>query len=93
MDAKDAVRKSIEYVSDVFESEHPDNLGLEEVVFNGQQNVWEVTVGFSRPWDYPKGGLVTGLQPQAPRRQYKIVQIDNISGDVISIKIRELKNA
>jgi len=93
MNVKDAVKKAIEYIADVFESENPENIGLEEVVLNEDDDVWEVTIGFSRPWDYPKGGLITGLQAQNPKRQYKVVRIDNKSGEVKSIKIREIKNA
>lgn len=93
MDVKIAVKKAIEYVADVFKSEQPENIGLEEVVLDELENVWEVTVGFSRPWDYPIGGIATALQPRTPRRQYKVVRIDNTSGEVKSIKIRELKNA
>lgn len=93
MDAKDAVKRSIEYISDVFQSEGAVNIGLEEVVFDEFNGVWEVTVGFSRPWDYPEEGLVTSLKPRTPRRQYKIVQIDDTTEAVLSVKIREIKNA
>jgi hypothetical protein len=92
MDVKEAVKKAIEYVTDVFQSENPENVGLEEVTLNEMDNVWEITVGFSRPWDYPKQGIVTGLQPQNPKRQYKVVSVDADSGEVKSIKIRTLPN-
>jgi len=87
MDVKEAVKKAIEYVSDIFEPEQPQNIGLEEVVFNEDENAWEVTVGFSRPWDHPKSVLAT--QSLNPTRQYKVVKIDNESGEAIAIKIRE----
>lgn len=93
MDVKEAVRKAVAYVSDVFESENPENIGLEEVVLNESNNLWEITIGFSRPWDHPRSGVVTGFQPQPPKRQYKVVSIDNDSGEVKSIKIRELPSA
>lgn len=93
MDVKEAVRMAVAYVSDVFESEKPENIGLEEVVLNESKNLWEITIGFSRPWDHPKPGIVTGFQPQSPKRQYKIVGIDNDSGEVKSIRIRELPSA
>ena len=93
MNVKDAVKKAIEYIADIFKSENPESIGLEEVILNEHENIWEVTIGFSRPWDYPIMGLVTGLQAQRPKRQYKIVRIDNESGEVKSIKIREIKNA
>ncbi|TYT73286.1 hypothetical protein [Desulfobotulus mexicanus] len=92
MDVKGAVKKAVEYVSDVFQSENLENVGLEEVFLNDVDNVWEITVGFSRPWDYPKQGIVTGLQPQNPRRQYKVVSVDADSGEIKSIKIRALSN-
>jgi len=94
MNVKDAVRKAMEYVTEVFKSENPENIGLEEVILNEDENIWEVTIGFSRPWDYPQSGLfMGGLQPQNPKREYKIVRIDNKSGEVKSIKIREIQNA
>jgi hypothetical protein len=93
MDVKEAVRKAVTYVGDVFGSENPENIGLEEVVLNEAQDAWEITVGFSRPWDYHKPSFVTGFQPPSPKRQYKIVTIDNVSGNIKSIKIRELQNA
>ena len=93
MNVKEAVKKAIEYIKDLFESENLENVGLEEVVLNEAEDLWEVTIGFSRPWDYPKPGLVTGLSPQHPKREYKVVAIDNKSGEIKSIKIREVKNA
>ncbi len=36
-----------------FEDEHFSNLGLEEV--SDQSNQWEITLGFSRPWDETGG--------------------------------------
>jgi len=92
MNVKDAARKAINYIADVFFTENLESIGLEEVILNEDDNTWEVTIGFSRPWDYPKAGLVTGFQPQIPKRQYKIVRIDNKSGEVKSIKMREIKN-
>lgn len=92
MNVKEAVKKAIEYVADVFKSEKVECIGLEEVMLNEQENIWEVTIGFSRPWDYPRMGPLMDFKPQNPKRQYKIVRIDNESGKVISIKIREIKN-
>lgn len=92
MNVKEAVKKAIAHVAEVFEDEKPTNIGLEEVTLNEQEKVWEVTIGFSRPWDYPSG-LVTTLQPQNPKRQYKVVEIDNQTGEFKSIKIREVSNA
>lgn len=94
MNVKEAVKKAIVYVADIFESERPENIGLEEVVLNEGDNMWEVTVGFSRPWDHQRPNLlVATLQSRNPQRQYKVVRIDNESGEIKSIKIRGIKNA
>ena len=93
MNVKEAVKKAIEHIADLFQGEKPENIGLEEVVLNETDDVWEVTIGFSRPWDYPKAGLLANIQPNDPKRQYKIVKIDNKSQKVKSIKIREIENA
>lgn len=93
MNVKHAVKKAVEYIVDIFESEKLENIGLEEVVLNEAEDMWEVTVGFSRPWDHQKSGLIASVQALNPRRRYKIVQIDNESGEVKSIKIREVANA
>jgi len=93
MNVKDAVKTAIKYVADIFKSENAENIGLEEVIFDEQKNIWDVTIGFSRPWDYPEQRVFLGFQQQEnPKREYKIVQIDNESGKVKSIKMREIKN-
>jgi hypothetical protein len=103
---KEAVTKAIESIADMFEAENLENIGLEEVSLNETENVWEITVGFSRPWD--KGSLMGDLarqankfqldlmrnsNPLAVKRAYKVVKVDSASGMVKSIKIREVQNA
>ncbi len=50
MDVKEAVRTAKKYVAELFTDETIANGGLEEVEFNNTSNNWEVTIGFSRPW-------------------------------------------
>ncbi len=89
MKVKDAVLKAILYTKDIFESENISNLGLEEVVFDDSKNEWVVTIGFSRPWDYPASEMFPGLnQPGNPRRSFKIVRINDVSGEVVAVKNR-----
>ena len=92
MDVKEAVKSAITCIRELFESEKPSNIGLEEVNFNENEKVWEVTIGFSRSWDYPRG-IIAGLQEPLPKRQYKVVKIDSNTGEVKSIKIREAGDA
>jgi hypothetical protein len=96
MDVKSAVRNALEYVNDLFAAENISNLGLEEVEFDEKENIWIVTVGFSRPWDYSTKNALTALANPSgqPKRSYKVVRIhdDNPSHtpEVISIKSHEV---
>lgn len=92
MDVKEAVRIAIQYVTDVFESENLTNIGLEEVIYDDKNQVWDVTIGFSRPWDYQQTNLITSIQSRQPKRQYKVLKIEDFNGEVKAIKIREPKD-
>lgn len=88
MDVKNAVKLAIRYIVDLFEDEDISNVGLEEVEFDHDDSTWVVTVGFSRPWDYPKN-VVTALSGESrPRRSYKVLTIRDSSEEVIAIKNR-----
>jgi hypothetical protein len=92
MDAKQAIKAAKEYVNDVFEDEGLMNLGLEEVKFKEHENCWEITLGFSRPWN--TRNIVAALQGEAhPQRTYKVVIIKDDSGDVVEIRNREVEEA
>ena len=97
MEIKDAIKKAISCVKDVFSDEKIEYVGLEEVRFDKEDGVWEVTVGFSRPWDSPKSSQshINQLLDIIPsqRRHYKIVKIDDASGEVKAIEIREVAHA
>jgi len=97
MDIKDAIKKAIACVKDLFSDEHIGHIGLEEVRLNEVEGLWEITVGFSRPWDSPKSvynNFNEMLNPTPPQmRHYKIVKIDDASGEVKSIEIREVVHA
>jgi hypothetical protein len=91
MNVKEVVQRSIAYVADLFAQDGITNLGLEEVVYDTAAQEWIITVGFSRPWDYPKhssmvNALVnTNMQPQ---RVYKILRMRDEGGDIVSVKNR-----
>ena len=71
MKVKDVAQQAIVHIAEIFESEQPENIGLEEISFNENEKIWEVTIGFSRPWDHQKPGLLSGLQGLLPARHYK----------------------
>ena len=94
---KQAVQAAMDFVRDMYSGEKISNLGLEEVRLD--DDTWYVTVGFSRPWDYPK------LQPpsllevartnlgsrteSSPDRDYKVVKVDQSTGEVIGMEMRD----
>lgn len=89
MNAKEAVKSAIDLVGELFENDKPANIGLEDVVFNSTTNSWDVTVEFSRPWDFPTSNVLTNIQKPMPKRVYKVVSIDNASGGIKEVKMRE----
>ncbi len=66
------------------------NVGLEEAEFESISNTWKITIGFSRLWDQ-KNVLRAALGEGRPSRSYKVMRINNESGDVESLKDRLLR--
>ncbi len=90
MEVKDVVKMAIKYVIEIFEDDNITNVGLEEVTFNEADKNWRVVVGFSRPWDYPQPSVLGNIRPQEqPKRHYKEVIVDDSSGKIEAITIRE----
>lgn len=91
MNVKEAVQIATAYVADVFAAETITNIGLEEVTFDSMAKEWVVTVGFSRPWDYPKpnGLSILAAANLQPSRVYKTIRLNDHAGEVLSIKNRE----
>ena len=90
MEVKDAVQLAKDYVADLFEAEQITDVGLEEIVFDEKSDSWNVTIGFSRPWDQ-KGPLVAALAERRPARSYKVVRIHDRSLEVESVTDRFLE--
>ncbi|HWA23561.1 MAG TPA: hypothetical protein VG735_14295 [Caulobacterales bacterium] len=79
MDVKTAVALAKDYIKQIFAEEGIGDLGLEEVMFDDRQGVWQITLGFSRAWDR------NPVLP--PRREYKVVAVAE-DGKVLSVKHR-----
>jgi hypothetical protein len=92
VDVKEAAKLAKEYVADLFADEVINNVGLEEIELGADSRVWVVTVGFSRPWDHAGLATIT-LGQRGLRRSYKVLRIDNDSGNVESVKDRILREA
>ncbi|MBI4923617.1 MAG: hypothetical protein HY834_17895 [Devosia nanyangense] len=90
MDVKQAATAAKTYVADLLRDENPTNLGLEEVEFDRSTGTWNITVGFSRPWNSTRGPLTTLAGEPIPKRAYRVVSIRDVDGEVLSMKRREL---
>ena len=69
--------------------EQVTNIGLEEVEFSPGENAWDITVGFSRPWNTPKSRAQEVMESlgalSSLKRSYKIIKVAQ-NGRVISMK-------
>ncbi|MCC6780519.1 MAG: hypothetical protein IT537_28410 [Hyphomicrobiales bacterium] len=73
--------------------EQPSNLGLEEVKFDDSQQLWEITLGFSRPWNTTKNALTKIAGETPARRTYRIISVRDIDvgcGDAASRSRRRM---
>jgi len=87
MELKEAINTAKNYAADLYRDEGGTNFGLEEVRKTG--DVWEVTIGFSRPWDMVVSGVgvVTGLPHYS--REYKVLRLRADTGQVIEMTNRD----
>ena len=91
MDVKDAVAQAKQHVTELFSDEGIQNLGLKEVDHDDIRGIWNITLGFSRPWDQPHGALAAiAGQTAYARRAFEVVQIHEGTGRVLSVKSRDI---
>ena len=95
MDVKEAVAVAKSYLTQLYLGEDITHVGLEEVEFDDVSDQWSVTIGFARPWD-TRSLLTNALVSPANRaaaRSYKVLRIDDGTGEVKSLKDRILIDA
>ena len=92
MDVREAARTAKTYIADVFAEEDIDEVGLEEVDFDDRSNLWKITISFLRPRGQTNRfqAAASGYPAGTPnmRRSFKVVNIDDGSGSVVSVKHR-----
>lgn len=102
MQMKDAVVSAKRHIRELYADEDIDEIGLEEIEFDEASKVWDVTIGFRRPWRRESTNeVVSPLQSALPRifseryreRWYKLVQLADSDGKLLSVKDRILKEA
>ncbi len=92
MDMREAVQKAKKYINTIFADEDIEHVGVEEVVFDNdnKEETWKITIGFFRPWDQTEGIAASLLQSRWNKRDFKVIKIDDRTGDVISMTHRTL---
>ena len=92
MDVKQAVRKAVEYVTDIYADADIKDVDVEEIVFDDAQNAWKITIGFFRRWTPSRVEQVLGQMEsrQWKNRTFKVVEINDGNGRVVSMTHREL---
>jgi hypothetical protein len=88
MTVRDATQKAIKEFSEVFQNGY-QNVRLEEIEISDDERYWYVTLGYDDPSVHPAAALSRQLGVPA-QRAYKVVKIDDMTGKVISIKIRSV---
>jgi hypothetical protein len=91
MDVKDAVKRAKSYVAELFAEEGLMNLGLEEIEHDDVAGTWDVTLGFSRPWNTARNALTALTGDTAARRTYRVVKVRDADGEVLSVKRRDIQ--
>ena len=88
-DPQVAVKIAKEWLASQLADEGIANIGLEEVRWN--KNVWEITLGFSRPWDIARYSI-PDIQTPGNRllpRTYKVIRVNEAKKAVIEMRNRE----
>ena len=96
MQVHEAVRAAKQYLQNIFQDEPIADVGLEEVQFDSANKIWKVTLGFFRNWHADQKGapsnLISALASQLAQRDrsFKVVTIDDVTGEALSLLNREL---
>ena len=91
MDVKEAVQEAKKHIAEIFADESIVDVGLEEVDFDESDEVWLITIGFTRIWERP-GGIIRALGGDTGR-VFKVLRIENETGRVQSVKHRDVTGA
>lgn len=88
MNAREAIDAAKKHFVEIFGDEEISEVGLEEVDFDEDEDVWNITIGFRRPWQRTLKHNLLG--ESAPVRTYKIVKIRDADGTLVTIRHREV---
>lgn len=90
---KEAIVKAMEYFDLIYDDKKYSDLQLEEVELSEDSSYWLITLGYRVPLSPKSHGISLLEQAMAPtiyNKEYKILKIKSDTGDVVSMKIRQL---
>lgn len=93
IDARGAVMAAKKYFDDLQEliGNTLQDILLEELELSEDKKFWLITLGFNRPVHKTKNPLIPEIMPSPEyKREYKLFKIDSETGEVQSMKIREV---
>jgi len=88
VDVKTAVGNAKQWLASVLQEEGVSNVGLEEVEFDQEHDMWLITLGFSRPWNSVRNAFTAISGEPAPKRAYRIIAVKEPNGEIVSMKRR-----
>jgi hypothetical protein len=84
-----AAKEYLESIQDVIGS--IDDILLEEVELSENKSFWYVTLSFNRSLVKKERSFITGIELVTQHeRHYKLFTVDAVTGEVNSMKIREI---
>src|SRR3954451_15297126 len=93
MHPKEAVAGAKSWIADVFAAEYISDIRLEEIRCDDAKRHWLITIGFARPAPDTELSSLERLSrltlPPRLRTSYKVVRIDDVSGEVRAVENRE----
>jgi hypothetical protein len=82
MNLKEAVAVAKQQVNDLFAPDTPQNMRLEEFLYDDHLAVWTLTIGFAL------AGQAQEVSRTPQGRNYKIVRVSEASKSVLSVRDR-----
>ena len=91
IDAKQAVKKALEYLNEMYDANELKDVMLEEVELSDDDKYWNVIIGFARRQVSTAEGPMASLvgPTEQYKREFKIFTIDANKGIVRSMKIKK----
>ena len=87
MVATEAVQAAKEHILELFKDEKIARIGLEELEFKIEDDMWEITIGFQRLWQSDSPARLGNILVPPAHRTYKTVCIRD-DGTFFSLKHR-----